>query len=96
MDFGLGMPKTQKCHDSILVVLDRFSKMAHFIPYFKESYATHVVNMFFKEVARLYGLPRSIVVDRDTRFIGHFWRTLWKKMGTNLGFNLAYHPYING
>ena len=41
-------------------------------------------------------MPKSIVLDRDTKFIGHFWRTLWKKLGTNLAFSSTYHPQMDG
>jgi hypothetical protein len=61
--------------------------MAQFIPFYKTSDATHIKKLFFKKIVRLHGFPRNIVSDRDTKFIGHFWRTLWINIGTNLAFS---------
>lgn len=50
---------------------------------------------FFRDIVRIHGLPMNIVSDRDSKFVGHFWRTLWKKLGTNLSFSSAYHPQLD-
>ena len=86
------LTKDCKRYDSIFVVVDRFSKMIHFIPDKKTSYAMHVVEIFFKEIVRIHGLPLSIVSDGDVKFMSHFWKTIWNRLATNISFGSSYHP----
>ena len=92
MDFVLELPCTVCRHDSIILFLDLFSKMAHFVPCSKTSDTTRVAQLYVQEVVLLHGLPKSIVSDRDVHFMSDFWSTLWSMLGTKLRFSMAYHP----
>ena len=96
LDFITGLPRTQRHKESIMVVVDSFSKIAHFVACHTTNDASHVANLYFKEIVRLHGLPRSMVSDRDTKFLSDFWLTLWRKLGTHVKPSTTCHPQTDG
>ena len=96
MDFILGLPRTQRGKDSIFVVVDRFSKMAHFIPCHKTNDATYIAELYFKEVTRLNGIPKSIVVDRDTKLLDTFGLLFGRSLVPNCYTVLPVTPQTDG
>ena len=95
MDFVGGLPKSRKGHDYLYVV-DRFRKMCILIPCSKQITAEQTTKLFFEHVWVHFGLPTSIVSDRDTQFVGKFWSSLWKLMDTKLKKSTTFHPQIDG
>ncbi|PRQ26049.1 putative nucleotidyltransferase, Ribonuclease H [Rosa chinensis] len=95
MDFVDGLPIFDG-YNAITVVVDRFSKYAHFIAITHPYTASHIADIFMKEVFQLHGMPRSIVNDKDPIFISHFWTAFFKLQGTHLCRSSAYHPESDG
>jgi len=96
IDFVLGLSKTMRGHDSIFVVVDLFSMMARLISCHKTDDATHIVHLFFWDIIRLHGVPTIIVSSRETKFLSHFWRTLWAQLGTKFLFSTTCHSQTDG
>ena len=95
MDFIEGLPSSDR-RDSILVVVDRLSKYAHFIGLKHPFSAAGVAEIFMREVVRLHGIPQAIISDQDKVFMSHFWSELFKLQGSTLKRSTAYHPQSDG
>jgi hypothetical protein len=92
MDFITGLPWTVRKHDAIMVFLYKLSKATHFIPIKSIFKAIDVANIFMKEIFRLHGLSKTIILDRDAKFTSSFWKILFARLETQLAFSTTYHP----
>jgi hypothetical protein len=95
MDFIVKLPKS-KAKDSIWVIVDKFTKMAHFIAILESITAKELALLFIREIVRIHGIPRSIISDRGAVFASKFWRQVWKILGTTTKLSTAYHPQTDG
>jgi hypothetical protein len=84
MDFVVGQHKTQKGHDSIWVIVDRLTKVAHFLPVRTTYGGKELSKLYIENIVKLHGVPSRIVSNRGTQFTFRFWKSLHKAMGTRL------------
>ena len=95
MDFITDLPLS-KGFDTILTVVDRFTKMAHFLPCVKSISSQETADLIMREVFRHHGLPDNIISDRGPQFISHFWKHLWAGLKISCKLSSAYHPQTDG
>lgn len=95
MDFIEGLPVSEGAN-SILVVVDRLTKYAHFLPLKHPYTAASVSKLFVDNIVKLHGVPQAIISDRDKIFTSHFWRDLHRALGIKLNYSTAYHPQTDG
>ena len=96
MDFIVALPTTERGFDAVITVVDRLTKMVHYIPTTTNATALDTARLFFSNVVALHGVPINIVSDRDPKFISAVWSALWEMMGTKLSMSTAYHPQSDG
>ncbi|CAI7917591.1 unnamed protein product, partial [Closterium sp. NIES-54] len=96
LDFITGLPSTSRGHDSILVVIDKFSKMGHFIPTNATATAKATARLLFDHIITIHGIPATLISNRDPKFTSKFWKELMGLLGTKLAMSSAYHPQTDG
>jgi transposase InsO family protein len=96
VDFIVGLSRTRAGYDSIWVVVDRLTKVTHFIPV-KTTYNSVVLaELYMSRIVCLHGIPNKIVSDRGIQFTSHIWQQLEEPLDTHLKFSSAYHPQTYG
>ena len=96
MDFVTDFPRSQKGHDDIFVIIDCFSKVAHFLPVKEMITASQLADLYVSRIVSLHGIPLEISSDRGSLFTSRFWESFQEAMGTHLSFSTAYHPQSQG
>ena len=96
MDFITCLPKRKKKNNYIYVVVDKLSKVTHFILVNSTYKEVNITDIFLKEILRLHGIPNSIISDRDTKFTKKFWRSLFSRLEMYLHFITSYHLHMDG
>jgi len=95
MDFIPELPESDG-YDNILVIVDKLTKYAIFIPTTTTITEKGTAELFFRHVIAQYGIPRQVISDRDTRWKGEFWKEICDRMGMKRALTTAYHPQADG
>ena len=96
MDFITGLPTSSRGNDSIWVIVDRLSKVAHFLPVKTTYQSSKLAELYIARIVSLHGVPKIIVSDRGTQFTSRFWKKVQEGLGTRLDFSTVYHPQTDG
>jgi transposase InsO family protein len=96
MAFIVGLPRTQSGYDSIWVIVDRLTKVAHFISVKTTYSGPQLVKLYMSMILCLHGVLKKIMSDRGTQFTSMFWERLHETLDTQLCFNSIYHPQTDG
>jgi transposase InsO family protein len=96
MYFIVGLPHTQAGYDSIWVIVDRLTKVAHFIPVKTTYLGAKLAELYMSQIVCMHGVPKKIMSDRGSQFTSKFWEKLHESMDTKLNFSSAYHSQTDG
>ena len=96
MDFIVSLPHTHIGYDSIWVIVDRLTKVAHFLPVKTTNSGARLAELYMERIVCLHGVPKKIVSNRGTQFTSTFWKKVHDSLGTKLNFSTTYHPQTDG
>ena len=90
------LPTMRLKNDAIIVAVDKLTKEAHFIPIKTTHKVANIANIYMKEITRLDGILKAIILDIDSKFTSKFWKGLFEGFGTSLNMSTTYHPQTYG
>ena len=96
IDFVVGLPRPRRGNDSIWVIFDRLTKSSRFIAVKTTWLVKQLAKIYVREIVKLHGVPRTIISDRDSKFLSHFWKELQEAFRTKLSLSTAFHPATDG
>ena len=96
MDFVVGFPLTCLRHNAILVVVEKLTNSAHFIPVRDTYDVTDVEMVFINDIVHLHGVSKKIIYDRDPKFTSRFWISMQEALGSELNLISSYNTEVDG